>query len=190
MSAPNYKQLTATVAANLLGMSLDPGTLVGLNGLPLQRLDFPNLPALNLAYGGATPVIPGQFNIAGIEKGALTASTTHDIDLTAMKGLQNESVVFAKLLLAFLWVFDPTAGHIVTVDTSTTNGLIAVTGGAAGKAIAGPGIAVGNQVASVPLILGNLNPGITVDTTHKILTLDPGTNNIASYLFVALGIST
>lgn len=146
---------------------------------------------------GDKPIQVGAAQAAGLQF-AETWSHTYsavaapfDIDLTALTGIGGRPVDFTASGVRLVQVInsDPAAGHDVTIGPAVTNGWAALwpNGLKVHGGMPGAGIVDGSPVGNVVLQCCCRPTALVVDSTHKVLTIDPGANTITSLTILIAG---
>jgi len=157
--------VSAKLSTNLtLSQTPTSGFLAG------QGLIIPELLAVAFANGTGSDAV----NLISPTTLNLVASTPQTIDLTSLLDIQGNAVSFSKVQLLLLRNNATTAGFNCTVGNAASNAFSAIFG-ATGMVTLYPGTATnpfgGFNIYSIP---GNV---AAVDSTHKNLKFDPGSNS-------------
>jgi len=119
-------------------------------------------------------------------------SAPFDIDLTALIGIGGRLVDFTTPGVRLIQAInsDPTAGHDFTIGPGSSNGFAAMWPSGEDTVFGGmpdAGIVDGQPVGNTVFRSACFPAGLTVDTTHKVITIDPGANTITSLTIVIAG---
>ena len=134
--------------------------------------------ALTTQYTNGTGA--GAIDLIHAKQYALVASTPQTIDLSAIADLSGATVNFARVREFVVQVVTTTAGDNVTLGDAASNAFSAFWGAT------GTNVVFAGTVYHVadPTSVG-AGVGAIVDSTHKNVKLDPGSNNVTINLIVA-----
>lgn len=165
------------MARNLTGqvgvcptVSYDPGLSVGT-----ESFQWPNVNPWIYTLGTAA----GQLNLVAISSGSAAASPV-SIDLTSLTDPSGAAVNFAKIRAALILNDSTTDGSFLLLDNTVTNGWGSPFNNITTAKLKIPAGATvnGTNYPGFFMICGPNTTGLTVDSTHKIVSLDPGANTI------------
>lgn len=135
----------------------------------------------------------GQMNELWSETITFTPSTPVLLDLTALTGEGGRQVNFAAIKYLEIINADPVVGHDLKIGGAVSNPWSAPFDAGTDKETVPSGGGALNQAGQVvgsPMLKTNLTAaGWTVDSTHKVLELDPGTNAVGPVTIVIGGLS-
>jgi hypothetical protein len=133
----------------------------------------------------------GQANEMWSETLTFTADTPVDLDLTALTGEGGRDVSFAAIKYLQVINADSVVGHDVLVGDSGTDDWSAPWSSATNKETVPSGGGAKTQAGNVvgnSMVKENWTAaGWTVDSTHKILRLDPGSHTVGPVTVLIIG---
>jgi hypothetical protein len=118
-------------------------------------------------------------------KQTLTASTPVTLDLTSLTDPAGVSITFARVREFIVQVTDTTAAHSVAVEQGASNGVVFLNSSAINVQPKGGMISLRDPQSTG----GSSSVGWYVDSTHKTVKLDPGSNTVTGVNILIVGTS-